>query len=433
VTVSQVTAWPSTVDWWAGRDAFATCLRFAPRRQSAVLIVDAQVGKTAEGARLAARYAVRLKRHCRVVVEEHHDPATTCDRVISTTADRWRTAGHDRIVGVGGGAVMDLVKLATLPRRTLQAVLSAGGRGGLVTIPPGPDREASGDSMHRVLVPTTIGTGSEMSRVACFDRDGSKVLAAGHLLRGDAAVIDPDATAGLPPPLLAEGALEVLSRLLVPFTTSGDAAEEFIGDHIALADLAKLGELASPIINNGSLTADQRVILAALSGHSHAGLGLVGRSPFSSPLWYVATELAGALRCRKMQATALLLPAWAELVLAGRSKWGRPDRLRCAWRAVTGSGATPNDPAGGIRFLAAALAEPPPSAQGNRSELVALVGSSALTRWGDGLPALAGFDLEDVRELLERGLDCREASPARLARSLPGQGRMSLRGAGVLT
>src|SRR5690606_41823186 len=83
-----------------------------------------------------------------------------------------------------------------------------------------------------LAIPTTLGTGTELSAVACLVYPEGKRIISGLCLRPDAAVLDPLATETLPVELVAEGTLEALFRTVSPH----------IGDHADLPEQDTLGE-----------------------------------------------------------------------------------------------------------------------------------------------------------------------------------------------
>lgn len=114
------------------------------------------------------------------------------------------------IIGLGGGAVMDMAKLAGLPNT------GAGDINALFKPP-----EDRGASVPRVLIPTTSGTGSEWSNVAIFTNEADKRRIPVHsdFLWADAAIIDPALTLELPPVLTAESGMDALSHAIEAYTS----------------------------------------------------------------------------------------------------------------------------------------------------------------------------------------------------------------------
>jgi alcohol dehydrogenase class IV len=105
----------------------------------------------------------------------------------------------DLILGVGGGSALDVAKLVRgLP--TEHALDALQGR----TLPV---RRAP-----LVLVPTTAGTGSEVTSFATVYVDGVKHSLDHPSVRADLAVVDPELARSCPPEVAYSGALDALSH-----------------------------------------------------------------------------------------------------------------------------------------------------------------------------------------------------------------------------
>jgi len=103
------------------------------------------------------------------------------------------------VVALGGGSALDLAKLAA----------SVGnGRAGAAAYALGARPLPS--SVPVVAVPTTAGTGAEITRTAVFSAGGRKLWAWGPELRPALAVLDPELTVGLPKPLTVACGLDAL-------------------------------------------------------------------------------------------------------------------------------------------------------------------------------------------------------------------------------
>ena len=97
------------------------------------------------------------------------------------------------LVALGGGSSMDAGKLAAALAATGDAAETYAL--GAKTVPR--------DGLPKIAVPTTAGTGSEVTRTSVFSTADRKLWAWANELRFDLALLDPGLTVGLPPHLTA--------------------------------------------------------------------------------------------------------------------------------------------------------------------------------------------------------------------------------------
>jgi len=123
--------------------------------------------------------------------------------------------GYDFYVGLGGGSVLDTAK-------TTRAVVANGGEPlDYVAAPTGEGEPLTEAGPPLVLLPTTAGTGSEISPVAILsvpDEQIKEGISSNHV-RADAAVLDPTLTTTLPPEQTAKTAMDALGHAIEGYTT----------------------------------------------------------------------------------------------------------------------------------------------------------------------------------------------------------------------
>jgi alcohol dehydrogenase len=144
--------------------------------------------------------------------------------VAQAVADRVRSGAYDLVVGVGGGSSMDMAKVAA----------------GLATN-KGPARAFVGNNLFSskplpsIMVPTTAGTGAELTVTSMVTVEGHKQWINSSLLLPSVAVVDPELTMSMPPGVTAATGMDALchnteaylSGLASPITDS--AALEGVG------------------------------------------------------------------------------------------------------------------------------------------------------------------------------------------------------------
>jgi alcohol dehydrogenase class IV len=133
-----------------------------------------------------------------------------------------REAQRDGVVAVGGGSALDTAKLcalfATHEGELLDYVNAPIGRG---TPVPGP-------VLPLVALPTTSGTGSEVTTVAVVDfpRLGTKTGVSHRHLRPALAIVDPALTVSCPAGVTAATGIDALMHALEAYTVSAHDTRE---------------------------------------------------------------------------------------------------------------------------------------------------------------------------------------------------------------
>ena len=118
-------------------------------------------------------------------------------------------AGCDAVLGFGGGSAIDVAKAA--------ALLASSGVDPLEHLEViGAGRPIERPGLPCVAVPTTAGTGSEVTRNSVLSGGGVKASLRSPLMLPKVAVVDPDLLAGLPSATIAASGMDALSQLIEP-------------------------------------------------------------------------------------------------------------------------------------------------------------------------------------------------------------------------
>ena len=118
----------------------------------------------------------------------------------------------DLVIGYGGGSAMDAGKaiaaMATNPGEVLD-YLEVIGRGKTLSVP----------SLPVITIPTTAGTGTEVTRNAVLGSKGQRVKVSlrSPWMLPRLALVDPELTYQLPPAITASTGLDALTQLIEPF------------------------------------------------------------------------------------------------------------------------------------------------------------------------------------------------------------------------
>jgi alcohol dehydrogenase class IV len=198
--------------------------------------------------------------------------------VVRDGARRVQDAGCDVVISIGGGSAIDAGKaiaaLATNGGEPLD-FLEGVGEGRAIVVPPLPF----------IAVPTTAGTGSEVTRNAVLgsERHGVKASMRNPLMLPRVALVDPELTYGLPPAVTASTGLDALTQLIEPYVS---ARANPLVDPLCVDGIRRVaGALRSAYHDGADREARHDMSLASLFGGlalANAGLGVV--HGFAAPL-----------------------------------------------------------------------------------------------------------------------------------------------------
>ncbi|MFT4889736.1 MAG: alcohol dehydrogenase class IV [Halobacteriales archaeon] len=148
--------------------------------------------------------------------ESEREPSVSAiDDAVEFVRDRQGEAGYDFYVGLGGGSCLDTAKAARV------VVENGGSPLEYIAEPTGDGRPIEDAGPPLVLMPTTAGTGAEISPVAILsveEKEIKEAISSNHV-RADAAVLDPTFTTTLPPGMSAKTAMDALGHAIEGYTT----------------------------------------------------------------------------------------------------------------------------------------------------------------------------------------------------------------------
>lgn len=188
--------------------------------------------------------------------------------IVNRAAEQARRLRPDAVISLGGGSVIDTGKavaaLAVNPG-SVEDYLEGVGRGFTISQSPLP----------HIAIPTTAGTGSEMTKnaVICSPEAGYKKSMRDERMIPTAALIDPELSITVPPHVTAFGGMDALTHLIESCITTKRRAE--VSD-LALEALRNLQlGLSVAYEDPGNLPARERMsYISAVSGVCLANAGL---------------------------------------------------------------------------------------------------------------------------------------------------------------
>lgn len=235
---------------------------------------------------------------------------------VAAAADLGRSSGCDVVIGIGGGSVIDAAKAA--------AMLLANGGGPLDYMEVvGAGRKPARRSVPWIAVPTTAGTGAEVTRnaVVASPEHRFKASIRGEELLAHAVIVDPQLQLDLPAHVTAASGMDALCQCIESYVCR---KANPLTDPLALAGAARAARsLLRAHADGADLDAREDMAMAALlSGIclTNAGLGAV--HGFAAPLGANFAVPHGVL------CAALLSGVWAANVAALRAAGADQPALR---------------------------------------------------------------------------------------------------------
>ena len=160
--------------------------------------------------------------------------------VVDAAAALGRSSGADVIISLGGGSCIDTAKAT--------AVALANGWRAIESIGM---YHLAGPPMTHIAIPTTAGTGSEVTNVAVIKNEhvGTKAYILDPLVAPDLAILDPTLIVGLPPRMTAATGLDALTHAVEAYT--GRAANS-MSDSQALHAIRLIARWLPRAVSHGS-------------------------------------------------------------------------------------------------------------------------------------------------------------------------------------
>ena len=192
------------------------------------LITDA--GVVAAG--LAARVVEAVDGALPVCDEAKPEP---CYELVDRCVAFLRDHGCDSVVALGGGSSIDTAKMAAVMMTNEGEVPDYFGAG-----------KVQRPGLPVIAIPTTAGTGSEVSPASVFvdPRDKRKTGVRSDFILPKAAILDPELTVSLPQALTASTGIDALTHAIECYTSpratllsdmAAERAIELIGEHLPVA------------------------------------------------------------------------------------------------------------------------------------------------------------------------------------------------------
>jgi len=210
------------------------------------------------------------------------------DTIVLEIADGIRAFGAGLVIGFGGGSPMDTAKVAAHLAGCEQPLETMYGVG-----------NAKGPKLPLLLIPTTSGTGSEVTNVAILTTGAtSKMGIVSDSLYADRVLLDAELTLGLPASITASTGIDAMVHAIEAYTSI--RLKNPISDALALTALRKLrNNIVEAVTDPANVDARNEMLMGAmLAGQAFSNAPCAAVHALAYPLggfFHVPHGLSNAL------------------------------------------------------------------------------------------------------------------------------------------
>lgn len=210
------------------------------------------------------------------------------ESLVLAAAEFAKAKNVDGVIGLGGGSSLDVAKLIAVLINTEQPLADMYGI-----------ENISGSRLPLILLPTTAGTGSEVTPISIITTGATtKSGVVSAKLLPDIAVLDAELTIGLPPSITAATGIDAMVHAIEAFTSK--IKKNIYADMLAKEALKLMSENIVEAVNNGkNLEARSNMMLGAMmAGQAFANSPVAAVHALAYPLggnYHIPHGLSNAL------------------------------------------------------------------------------------------------------------------------------------------
>lgn len=276
----------SYTGWGALEQLVPEVDRFAPKK---ILIVTdpmlAKIGLTDKVSNPLQENGYDVTLYTEVVPE----PPLETGEHLATFA---REHGFDMVIGVGGGSALDLAKLAAIMATHEGAVADYLNLTGT--------RSIEKKALPLILIPTTSGTGSEVTNIAVLSLETTKDVVTHDNLLASVAIVDPALTVSVPPKVTAATGIDALTHAVEAYISVNASPAT---DGLALHAIRLIARSLRTAVENGE---DEQARTDMSQGSFLAGLAFFNAGV--AGVHALAYPLGGQFHIAHGDSNAVLLP-----------------------------------------------------------------------------------------------------------------------------
>ena len=198
----------------------------------------------------------------------------------------------DAVVGIGGGSALDLSKLAGVLSQHEGEVADYLNLTGT--------RQVAHKGLPTILIPTTSGTGSEVTNISVLALETTKDVVAHDSLIADVAIVDPALTMSLPPKVTAATGADALTHAIEAYVSKFASP---VSDALALQAIRLISSSIRTAVHQGD---DKEARTKMSYGSYLAGLAFFNAGV--AGVHGLAYPLGGQFHLAHGESNAVLLP-----------------------------------------------------------------------------------------------------------------------------
>jgi alcohol dehydrogenase class IV len=215
-------------------------------------------------------------------------PLAIGEKLVAYTRDNQ----FDMVIGVGGGSALDLTKLAGVlasHEGKVEDYLNLTGT-----------KKIMNKGLPKILIPTTSGTGSEVTNISVLSLETTKDVVTHDYLLADVAIVDPALTISLPPKVTAATGVDALTHAVEAYVSKNASV---VSDALALQAIRLISNSIRTAVSNGQ---DKQARTDMSYGSYLAGLAFFNAGV--AGVHALAYPLGGQFHIAHGDSNAVLLP-----------------------------------------------------------------------------------------------------------------------------
>jgi len=215
-------------------------------------------------------------------------PLATGEKLVSFT----REGQFELVIGVGGGSALDLAKLAAVLAEhegQVKDYLNLSG-----------NRNLEKKGLPKILIPTTSGTGSEVTNISVLSLETTKDVVTHDFLLADVAIVDPKLTISVPAKVTAATGIDALTHAVEAYVSVNASPTS---DGLALQAIRLISRSIRKAVKDGS---DRQARTDMSNGSYLAGLAFFNAGV--AGVHALAYPLGGQFHISHGESNAVLLP-----------------------------------------------------------------------------------------------------------------------------